>query len=405
MADAPGDKDRWDFPWERPRLLPEQRGDPVGFPGVRMGGPDEAIDVTLDRVCPRRPRPGAGPPTILAISGGASGGAFGAGLLVGLSRAGRRDQPQIVTGVSTGALIAPFAFVGQALDDRLEAAYTNGLAADLFDLRRSFPNLEGGLFKAQALDALIAPFVDDALLIAVAEAHDDGRRLLVATTDIDRQELCVWDMGLIARMGQDGKQAEALALFRTLLAASASLPGLFSPRFIACEKDGRLYEEMHVDGGVASPLFLLPDKLIQSREAQRRLRGGQVSVIVNTVLEALPRSTQGNIPAILTRSFETMLRFSYLQALSTTAAYCAGAGLPLIVASIPQSPEGFNLLNFDTALMRRMFKIGLEHAQSDTFSRDLTGSAFDDWLRWPLQLFGAPSSEAGRDKPGTPEQD
>lgn len=399
MPVPPVEATGWDFPWERPRLLPEHWGDPVGFPGVRVGGPGEDIEATLDRVCPRRSRLGAGPPTILAISGGASGGAFGAGLLVGLSRAGRREQHQIVTGVSTGALIAPFAFLGAAWDGRLEAAYTGGLAAGLFDIRRTFPNLEGGLFKAGALDALIAPFVDDALLTAVAEAHDGGRRLFVATTDVDRQELCVWDMGLIARMGQDGKQAEALALFRTLLAASASLPGLFSPRLIACETEGRIYEEMHVDGGVASPLFMLPERLIQSREAQRRLRGGRVSVIVNTVLEARPRSTQGNIPAILTRSFETMLRFSYLQALSTTAAYCAGAGLPLVIASIPQSPEGLNLLSFDTAQMRRMFEIGLEHATSGTFSRDLTGSVFNDWLRWPLQLFGAQPSDVTQINP------
>src|SRR5690606_14222233 len=204
-----------------------------------------------DRIVLPRPPWARGPLDILALSGGAAGGAFGAGVLVGLSRAGRRPRFAIVTGVSTGALIAPLAFLGPEWDDRLTEGYTGGHAARLLGLRGLAPGVEAGLYRGEALDGLIRPFIDEPLLLAVAEAHAAGRRLFVATTDLDRQAACIWDMGAIAALGAAGDRAAALALFRSVLAASASLPGLFPPRLIACQTaDGVRYDEMHVDGGL-----------------------------------------------------------------------------------------------------------------------------------------------------------
>ncbi|MBI2262753.1 MAG: patatin-like phospholipase family protein [Caulobacterales bacterium] len=311
------------------------------------------------RICPARGRDACDPLDILAVSGGAAGGAFGAGVLAGLTRTGRRPRFQLVTGVSTGALIAPFAFLGSAWDDRLVEAYTGGRAAALFNVRKALPGMEAGLFRARALDALIAPFIDAGLLQAVAAAHAEGRRLFVATTDLDRQEACVWDMGRIALLGGRGDAAGALALFRDVLAASASLPGLFPPRLITCESDGQAYQEMHADGGMAAPLFVLPEILLRWPDVGRRLRGARVHLLVNTALETAARVTPGNIPAILVRSFETMLRYSYLQAVTTTEAFCAGAGLPLGIASIPGGGDPPNLVSFETANMREMFAAGL----------------------------------------------
>lgn len=297
---------------------------------------------------------------ILAISGGAAGGAFGAGVLVGLTQAGARPSFAIVTGVSTGALMAPFAFLGPAWDDRLAEAYTGGRAAHLLSFRRLGPALGEGVFRAEALEALIAPYVDEDLLAAVAREHALGRRLLVATTDLDRQQSCIWDMGAIATRGG----SDAVALFRDVLAASASLPGLFPPKRFACEADGVAYEEMHVDGGVASPLFIMPEALLRWRNLGRRLHRSRVYVIVNTVLEPRPRSTPTNVAAILIRSFDTMLRFSYRHALSTAAAFCEHHNLPFSIASIPDTPENGNMLSFDTASMRRMFEAGRAQALS-----------------------------------------
>lgn len=344
----------------RRRWIPAESGDPCGFAGVRLDArPDLTGPAAADRICPLRARDARNPLDILAISGGAAGGAFGAGLLAGLTRTGRRPGFQLVTGVSTGALIAPFAFLGSAWDDRLVEAYTGGRAAALFDVRKALPGVEAGLFRARAMDELITPFIDAELLEAVAAAHVQGRRLFVASTDLDRQRACIWDMGRIALLGSNGRPDRALALFRDVLAASASLPGMVPPRLITCESDGETYKEMHADGGMAAPLFVLPEVLLRWSGIGERLRGARVHLLVNTVLDAAPRATPGNIPAILIRSFETMLRYSYLQAVSTTAAFCAGADLPLGIAAMPGDADPANLVSFETANMREMFAAGL----------------------------------------------
>lgn len=300
---------------------------------------------------------------ILAISGGAASGAFGAGILVGLSRAGRRPRFAIVTGVSTGALMAPFAFLGSDWDDRLTDAYTGGHAARLWTLTQLAPRLDGGLLRPEALDNLINPFIDDELLAAVAREHALGRRLLVATTDLDTEEACIWDMGEIASRGGDA----ARTLFREVLAASASLPGIFPPRRLASECDGVRYEEMHVDGGVAAPLFVMPEALLRWKALGQRLHRSRVYVIVNMSLDQIPQTTDPGIIAILTRSFDTMLRFSYRQALSLVANFCALNQLPLSVASIPPDPSTGSMLTFDTPVMRQIFDTAVARAEDPDF--------------------------------------
>src|SRR5690606_39382038 len=141
------------------------------------------------------------------------------------------------------------------------------------------------------------------------------------------------------------------ALFREVLAASASLPGLFPPRRFPCtvegEFDGEPFEEMHVDGGVAAPLFLMPEGLLRWNRLGRRLHRGRVHVLVNTVLEPEPRTTAPNVAAVLTRSFDAMLRFSYRQALGVATTFCAAQGLSISVASIPDVPDQGGMLSFD----------------------------------------------------------
>lgn len=302
---------------------------------------------------------------ILAISGGAAGGAFGAGVLVGLTKARLRPNFAIVTGVSTGALMAPFAFLGSAWDDRLTEAYTGGHAARLWSLKRLGPGLDGGLFRPEALDSLIDPFVDADMVAAVAHEHALGRRLLVATTDLDTEQACIWDMGEIASKGGP----EALALFRKVLAASATLPGLFPPRRFACEAEGIAYEEMHLDGGVAAPLFVMPEALLRWKLLGRRLRRGRIYVIVNMSLDQTPQTTQLNLPAIVTRSFDAMLRFSYRQALSVVTNFCADHDLPLSVAALPMDPGRGNMLSFDTVVMRGIFDAAVAQAQGPALWR------------------------------------
>ena len=342
-----------------------------GFSDIRLSveQAEASLEAAADRLSLPRSGWSSGRFDMLAISGGASGGAYGAGALVGLTEAGARPEFALVTGVSTGALIAPFAFLGSAWDERLADAYVGGHAADLLSLRRLASTFTGGLFRGEALDALIHPFVDAAMIDAVAAEHARGRRLLVATTDLDSQRACIWDMGAIASHGGD----KAVALFREVLAASASLPGLFPPRRFPCEVDGGHFEEMHVDGGVAAPLFLMPEALLRWNRLGRRLHRGRVHVLVNTVLETAPRTTAPNVAAVLSRSFDAMLRFSYRQALGTATTFCAGQGLPISVASIPDAPDQGGMLSFDTATMKRLFDAARERARAGELWRSPVG--------------------------------
>ncbi len=332
----------------------------VGFPGVRLSvdQADDALKQAADRLAPLRSLIGRDEFNILALSGGAAGGCYGAGVLVGLSHAGRRPDFAIVTGVSTGALIAPLAFLGSAWDDRLTDAYVGGHAAELLSLRRLGSALGPSIFKGESLDALVETFVDQEMIEAVAVEHAKGRRLLIATTNLDSQRAVVWDMGEIATRGGD----EALKLFRTLLVASSSVPGIFPPKLIDVEVDGHPHQEMHVDGGVAAPLFLMPDALLHWRNLGPRFRRGRVHVIMNTVLDPSTQSTPPGVASIMAPSFDAMLRFSYRQALSLAAGFCSRHNLPLSVASIPNSFEGMNLLKFETDLMRRIYDAGFQQS-------------------------------------------
>jgi predicted acylesterase/phospholipase RssA len=360
---------------------------PKGFDGVRLTfkQAEASLESAADRLSIPRSRWGSSEFNILAISGGAAGGAFGAGALTGLARAGRRPPFAIVTGVSTGALIAPFAFLGPEWDDRLCEAYTGGHAQETLGVMGLSLTLEGGLFQPEALERLVHPFVDDAMVAAVAAEHARGRRLLVATTDLDRQAPCIWDMGAIATRGGP----LATRMFREVLIASASLPGLFPPRRFDVEADGQTYEELHVDGGVAAPLFVMPEAFLRWRNLGRRIQHGRIYVLVNTVLNPPSETTQINLPAILIRSFDTMLRVSYRQALSVAVSFSLANNLPLSLASIPETSglaDVGGMLSFETSAMKKTFDAAVAAAQTDTFwhtpvDREQPWSDFLDFLK------------------------
>lgn len=368
----PEGRNGWDFEELFRRRLPAPTGataQPQGFPGVRLTFEEVegSLDAAADRLAlPHGRRRAADEFNVLAISGGAAGGAYGAGALVGLTEAGRRPAFTIVTGVSTGALIAPLAFLGEAWDDRLREAYTGGFAAAQLGISAISGGLRAGLLSAQSLDGLIGPFVDERLLEAIAAQHRTGRRLLVATTDLDSGRPAIWDMGAIALRGG----AEAIEMFRLVLAASASVPGLFPPRLIRCEVDGELFDELHVDGGVTAPLFILPEPMLRWRRVGRRMRSGSVYALINTVIDPAPRTTSVSLPAVLMRSFDTMLRMSYRQALNVATSFCLGNNIALNVAAIRETAEGVAngaMLDFTTPSMRVNFEAGRAAAKADGF--------------------------------------
>src|SRR5579862_9879191 len=180
----------------------------------------------------------------LALSSGGADGAFGAGLLNGLSEAGHRPDYAVVTGVSTGALMAPFAFAGPRYDDALRAAYTKITAADVFEIGSTGESF----VDSWPLKDLIAKQITPALLADIAAAHKSGRRLFVVTTNLDAERSVVWNMGAIAVHAADKNGGDAaLKLFRDVLLASSAIPGGFPPVLIDVEANGKTFQEMHVD--------------------------------------------------------------------------------------------------------------------------------------------------------------
>ena len=194
---------------------------------------------------------------ILALSGGGANGAFGAGILHGWSEAGSRPSFKIVTGISTGALTAPFAFLGSEYDPTLKKVYTSVATRDIMRVR-PFIVMRGGLDSladTTPLQKLLEEYITDDVIRDVARAHQTGRRLYIGTTDLDASRLVIWNMGVIAA----ADRPEAFDLFRSVMLASASIPILFPPVYIPVEAGGAAYEEMHVDGGVTTQVFCYGD--------------------------------------------------------------------------------------------------------------------------------------------------
>lgn len=253
-----------------PRQVPDsiaaaERATVPGMPTVRFWGDEVPHDIAgeINRRLPnigRHAMPAqqaGGRPivSILALSGGGPDGAFGAGILRGWTERGDRPKFEVVTGVSAGAIIAPFAFLGPEYDHCLEEIWTQYQTNQLI-VQQILPAIFGGpaLADTGPLQALIEQYVDRKFLRAIAAEYARGRMLLVGTTNLDAQRPVVWNMGEIAA----SRHPDAINLFRKVILASAAIPGAFPPVIIPVEADGKLVEEMHVDGGVTREVFVAP---------------------------------------------------------------------------------------------------------------------------------------------------
>ena len=331
---------------------------PVGFsPAVRLLTTDQQGFATRAPVFFRGLRAAAtdGSVDILALSGGGSGGAFGAGALVGLTRARQRPQFELVTGVSAGALLAPFAFLGSDWDARMQQAFSGNGTRELLTsprttliMRLLFPMGRRGhnpLFK------LVDGFVTPDMINAVARANATGRRLIVATTDLDKQETVLWDMGAIATQG--GTQARAL--FRDVLVASASVPGIFPPVLIHVRDGGHNYDEMHVDGGVTTSVFTMP--LIASIDADDlpQLRGANLYMIINGQLAHRPQTTPTHTIDILSAGFSAEMTYKTREAIISNLAAAHRLGMHFHMTEIPADYPQANFIDFDPHAMQALF--------------------------------------------------
>ena len=295
----------------------------------------------------------------LVLSGGGAGGAFGAGALVGLSRRQERPQYDVVTGVSTGALIAPFAFLGPEWDAQLTEAFTNGRGEKMSVgglLALSF----GASRRSAALTALVDHYVTPELIRAVAREAGSGRLLWVATTDLDKEETVIWDLGAIAMLGGE----PARILFRDVVVASASIPGVFEPVLIHVQQGGRLYDEMHVDGNASASLFIAPAAAYFALLDQRSLDGARVYVLINGQIIDAPETTPFKLRPIVARTFSVALKHMSRAQIVAVDQFAEKYRMSVQSTYLPIDYPKYSSADFRASTMRPLFEYGARCAQS-----------------------------------------
>jgi predicted acylesterase/phospholipase RssA len=305
------------------------------------------------------------PMSMLAISGGGDNGAFGAGLLNGWTAAGTRPEFKAVTGVSTGALIAPFAFLGPKYDPVLTTVYTTISKDDIFKKRGL---IKGGLFGDSMADSrpmfqLISRYADQALLDAIAAEYAKGRLLLVGTADLDALEPVIWNMTAIAA----SKDPRALDLFRRILLASASIPGAFPPVMIDVDVDGVRHQEMHVDGGTIAQVFLYPPSLdLRSVAAnagvQQRKR--TLYIIRNARLDPDWASVERRTFSVAARAIASLTQTQGVGDLYRIYLTAQRDGLDYNLAFIPPTFNVAHREEFDTNYMQQLYALGKQSAEA-----------------------------------------
>jgi predicted acylesterase/phospholipase RssA len=318
-----------------------------GIPEARFWGDVEA---DFKGALPAQPGPW------LILSSGGSDGAFGAGLLNGLTAAGKRPDYSVVTGVSTGALIAPFAFAGARYDNALRDAFTKVTAADIYEAGRSGESF----VDSWPLRDFIAKEITPELFSDIAAAHRSGRRLFVATYNLDAERPVIWNMGALAAHG--GK--DALALFRSVLLASAAIPGGFPPVLIDVEAEGKRFQEMHIDGGLGGQFFVAPAPLMEST-SDYRLPATELYIVVNSGLERDFQVVERFAPSILTQAVGGAVKVDTRLMLDRALIVAKRSGVPFNVATIPANFSAPSKGPFDPDYMGPLFQTGYDLGKSE----------------------------------------
>jgi hypothetical protein len=340
-----------------------------------------------------------GPVNVLVLSGGGAGGAFGAGALVGWSRLGTRPEFHIVTGVSAGALIAPFAFLGSEWNAELSAAFSPTKVPHL--MQRTLLRLLFGtsLYRGTPLYRLVDGYVTNGLLSAIAKEARKGRLLVVATTDLDSEQPVFWNLGRIAQQGGE----RARQLFRDVLVASASIPGVFPPMLIPVEQAGERFDEMHVDGSVMTSLFFIPDLAAILPDSLDDVRGGHIYILVNGTVGTTEIATRSQALSILKRSVASTLEGNLRAAIGTAYTFSERQHMTIDVTEVPNAYPLAGPLDFDATRMASLFNFGLRCA----ISSQLWSDPITVLEEPPTRTAATPESAVcpGATRPGYPGQE
>jgi hypothetical protein len=299
---------------------------------------------------------------ILALSGGGANGAFGAGFLCGWTHAGTRPKFKIVTGISTGTIIATLAFLGAEYDEVLKEIYTTATTSIVFNKNNFISCLYNKSFAdTEPLKKLIEKYSDESVLKAIAQEHLNGRRLYLGTTNLDAQRLMVWNMGMIANSGHP----DALKLFRKILLASLSVPCIFPPVYFDVEVDGMFYDEMHVDGWMITDAFICNSMLDFPTDAMTKQKPrSAVYIIRNDKLMPSLERVPPNLPQIAERALSALNKAHGEDHLDYIYTIAMRNHTDFNYIGVPENCSLPGKLTFDQKKMNRLFNSGQELGES-----------------------------------------
>jgi len=301
------------------------------------------------------------PVAFLSISGGGGDGAFGAGLLVGWTEHGDRPVFKLVTGISTGALIAPFAFAGPKYDPMLRDTYTQTTDKDIFKKRYFTAALwDDAMADTSPMAKTVGRYIKRELLDDIAAEYAKGRLLLVGTTNLDAREPVYWNMGAIA----SSRDPAALELFRKVTLASAAIPGAFPPVMIDVTVDGHKYQEMHVDGGATRQVFMYPQSIHLQELALtvHATRKRTVYIIRNSRLDPEWASVDRRTMSIVGRAVSSLIQTQGVGDLIRMYLTASRDGLDYNLAYIPPEFTATKRSEFDESYMRPLFELARSRA-------------------------------------------
>ena len=356
-------------------LVKASFADPFGIPNTRfyMNGDRAKVEALAREAISKSKRhtttgqPGNRTTEInyLAISGGGDDGAFGAGLLLGWTARGDRPSFAIVTGISTGALTAPFAFLGPEYDQQLKSVFTDTSTDDIFEQR---PLLYAALASDAMTDStplrnLIARYLDKEMIRRIAEEYDKGRLLLIATTNLDQSQSVVWNIGAIAK----SRDPRARELIIDVLRASASVPGVFPPVMLDVTVDGQRYQEMHVDGGTVAQAFLYPPSFSLKKIDQKlnRKMNRHAYIIRNGRLSPPEETVKQQTLSIVGQTVSTMIANSGVNDTYRIYLETKRDGVDFNLAYIADDFSTPYSGPFDQTYMRKLFDYGFAKSKDD----------------------------------------
>lgn len=294
---------------------------------------------------------------LLIITGGGADGAYGAGLLNGMTDGKNRLDFEVVTGVSTGALIAPFAFLGPEYDSVIKDLYTKSSTKDIIQQKSALVGLfSNALSSSKPLQELIARNITMEFMEKVAHEYKIGRRLFVGTTNLDAQRPVIWNMGEIATHNNTA----ALELFRKVLLASASIPAAFPSVKFEVEANGKMFEELHVDGGVTNNAFFLPIRVGLGeylKELGLRVRP-TMYVLRNSSSEPAWNPVENKTLTIAKRSIDTLVKSATTGDLHKLYTFTQINGIGFRVTSVPSSFKQKSTELFDPLYMGKLYDLG-----------------------------------------------